>query len=59
MKNFAIILICLSILISGDERQSSAPRPPEGPVEIVVPAEPSGGWDLTAQAIQSVLKQNK
>ncbi|MEC1475890.1 tripartite tricarboxylate transporter substrate binding protein [Bacillus haynesii] len=59
MKNLAIIMICLLILISGDERQSSAPRPPGGPVEIVVPAEPSGGWDLTAQAIQSVLKQKQ
>lgn len=42
--------------MQGDIRQAAAPRLPDGPIEIVVPAEPSGGWDVTAQAIQSVFE---
>lgn len=45
--------------MQGDIRQAAAPRLPDGPIEIVVPAEPSGGWDVTAQAIQSVLRQKQ
>ncbi|ATH94492.1 tripartite tricarboxylate transporter substrate binding protein [Bacillus glycinifermentans] len=59
MKKLMVILICLLILLPGDARKAAAPRLPEGPIEIVVPAEPSGGWDLTAQAIQSVLTQKQ
>ncbi|MEC1748478.1 tripartite tricarboxylate transporter substrate binding protein [Bacillus mojavensis] len=59
MKKLVIIFICLLVFTQGDIRQAAAPRLPDGPVEIVVPAEPSGGWDVTAQAIQSVLRQKQ
>lgn len=59
MKKSIILLILLLIFMQGDIRQAAAPRLPDGPIEIVVPAEPSGGWDVTAQAIQSVLRQKQ
>ncbi|MDQ0926613.1 putative tricarboxylic transport membrane protein [Bacillus atrophaeus] len=57
MKKLGIMFIVSLIVLSGDIRHKTAPHLPDGPIEIVVPAEPSGGWDLTARAIQSVLKQ--
>ncbi len=59
MKQSIILLIFLLIFMQGDIRQATAPRLPDGPIEIVVPAEPSGGWDVTAQAIQSVLSKKQ
>ncbi len=59
MKKCMILLIALLIFMQGDIRQAAAPRLPDGPIEIVVPAEPSGGWDVTAQAIQAVLRQKQ
>lgn len=59
MKKCMILLIALLIFMQGDIRQAAAPRLPGGPIEIVVPAEPSGGWDVTAQAIQAVLRQKQ
>lgn len=59
MKKLVILFICLLVFMQGDIRKAAAPRLPDGPVEIVVPAEPSGGWDVTAQAIQSVLRQKQ
>ncbi|MEA1023903.1 tripartite tricarboxylate transporter substrate binding protein [Bacillus subtilis] len=59
MKKSIILLIFLLIFMQGDIRQAAAPRLPDGPIEIVVPAEPSGGWDVTAQAIHSVLSQKQ
>nr|MCG0056589.1 hypothetical protein [Escherichia coli] len=59
MKKSIILLNILLIFMQGDIRQAAAPRLPDGPIEIVVPAEPSGGWEVTAQAIQSVLRQKQ
>lgn len=58
MKKSIILLNILLIFMQGDIRQAAL-RLPDGPIEIVVPAEPSGGWDVTAQAIQSVLRQKQ
>ncbi|APH67671.1 MULTISPECIES: tripartite tricarboxylate transporter substrate binding protein [Bacillus] len=59
MKKCMILLIALLVFMQGDIRQAAAPRLPDGPIEIVVPAEPSGGWDVTAQAIQAVLRKKQ
>ncbi|QIW79025.1 tripartite tricarboxylate transporter substrate binding protein [Bacillus tequilensis] len=59
MNRSILLFIALLLFMQGDIRQAAAPRLPDGPIEIVVPAEPSGGWDVTAQAIQSVLRQKQ
>lgn len=42
MKKLGIMFIVSLIVLSGDIRHKTAPRLPDGPIEIVVPAEPSG-----------------
>ena len=59
MKRLGVLLVMLAALVSFDGRQMEGFRSAEGPVEIVVPAAPQGGWDVTAKALQSVIERKQ
>lgn len=59
MKRLGVLLVMLAALVSFDGRQMAGIRSAEGPVEIVVPAAPQGGWDVTAKALQSVIERKQ
>ncbi|MEC3631278.1 tripartite tricarboxylate transporter substrate-binding protein [Bacillus velezensis] len=59
MKRLGVLLVMLAALVSFDGRQMEGFRSAEGPIEIVVPAAPQGGWDVTAKALQSVIERKQ
>ncbi|MBY8914432.1 tripartite tricarboxylate transporter substrate binding protein [Bacillus sp. YC2] len=56
MKRLGLLLIMVTVLVSFDGRKTASIHLAGGPIEIVVPAAPQGGWDATAKAVQSVIK---
>lgn len=58
MKKFGILLILMMILTACSNSTSGNKEFPSKNIEIVAPASPGGGWDLTARSIQQGLKDN-
>jgi len=59
MKKLGILLLLMAILTACSNSASGNKEFPSKNIEIVAPASPGGGWDLTARSIQQGLKDNK
>ncbi|SDC09111.1 Tripartite-type tricarboxylate transporter, receptor component TctC [Terribacillus halophilus] len=61
MKKFGMIAILLLLLImtACSSGASSGDEYPSKNLEIVAPASPGGGWDLTARSVENVLSGQK
>lgn len=59
MKKIGILLLLMAILTACSNSASGNKEFPNKNIEIVAPASPGGGWDLTARSIQQGLKDNK
>lgn len=53
--NVKVMLAATAIAVVAWFAPASAQSFPSGPIEIIAPASPGGGWDTTARVIQSVL----
>ncbi|CDQ40875.1 tripartite tricarboxylate transporter substrate binding protein [Virgibacillus salexigens] len=53
-----ILLICILFLAACSNSASGGNDFPTKNVEIVAPASPGGGWDLTARSVQKLLNDN-
>lgn len=59
MKKYLLILLLL-IVVAGCSDQTTAGKDfPSENIEIIAPASPGGGWDLTARSIQRILASNE
>jgi putative tricarboxylic transport membrane protein len=52
------VLFLAMFLLSACGRGSAGDDYPEGDIELMAPADPGGGWDQTARAMQSVLTES-
>jgi tripartite-type tricarboxylate transporter receptor subunit TctC len=53
-----VLVMVLSISVGCASNEEDASFPTENTVEIIAPANPGGGWDSTARALQKVIKDN-
>lgn len=53
-----VLVMVLSISVGCASSEEDASFPTENTVEIIAPANPGGGWDSTARALQKVIKDN-
>lgn len=53
-----VLVMLLSISVGCASSEEDASFPTENTVEIIAPANPGGGWDSTARALQKVIKDN-
>ncbi|SCB72612.1 Tripartite-type tricarboxylate transporter, receptor component TctC [[Bacillus] enclensis] len=60
MKRFGFVLIiCVMALMTACSSSASGDKEfPSKNIEIIAPASPGGGWDLTARSVQKVLRDN-
>ncbi|ASK64378.1 hypothetical protein CFK37_11065 [Virgibacillus phasianinus] len=54
-----VLLVLLLAACSNSESASSGKDYPSKNIEVIAPASPGGGWDLTARSIQKVLTDNE
>ncbi|WP_010651393.1 Bug family tripartite tricarboxylate transporter substrate binding protein [Oceanobacillus massiliensis] len=54
-----VMLICFVLLLAACSNTASGDEFPSKNIEIVAPASPGGGWDLTARSVQKILVDNK
>lgn len=60
MKKLGILILSIVLLSAcSSGRASNSADYPSKNIEIVAPASPGGGWDLTARSVQKILKDNK
>jgi putative tricarboxylic transport membrane protein len=60
LKRLSILVLCLLLTAcSGANSTAGGKEFPSKNLEIVAPASPGGGWDLTARSVQKILKDNK
>ena len=61
MKKWGILILVVLLLTACSTSNSSKGNSeyPNKNIEIVAPASPGGGWDLTARSVQKILKDNK
>ncbi|MCM3387609.1 tripartite tricarboxylate transporter substrate binding protein [Ureibacillus chungkukjangi] len=61
MKKWGILLLAVVFLTacSASNGSSGDGEYPSKNIEIVAPASPGGGWDLTARSVQKILKDNE
>jgi putative tricarboxylic transport membrane protein len=60
MKKLGLVLISALLLSACSSAQSANDAQyPKKNIEIVAPAAPGGGWDLTARSVQRILKDTK
>lgn len=60
MKKFLFILLFLGLILGACSNSASGENNfPSKNVEIIAPASPGGGWDITARSVQKVLADNE
>ncbi|QDP39948.1 tripartite tricarboxylate transporter substrate binding protein [Radiobacillus deserti] len=62
MKKFSILILFIVLVLSacgGANSASGSGDFPKKKVEIIAPASPGGGWDLTARSVQKVLQDKE
>ncbi|MCP3740061.1 tripartite tricarboxylate transporter substrate binding protein [Rossellomorea sp. BNER] len=61
MKKLGILLIVFFMMVvtACSNSASGSKEFPSKNIEIIAPASPGGGWDLTARSVQKVLKDNE
>lgn len=60
MKKLGLLLLAVLLLSAcSSGKASNSAKYPSKNIEIVAPASPGGGWDLTARSVQKILKDNK
>lgn len=61
MEKWGILILVVLLLTACSTSNSSKGNSeyPNKNIEIVAPASPGGGWDLTARSVQKILKDNK
>ncbi|PAD13333.1 hypothetical protein CHH59_12845 [Shouchella clausii] len=57
MKNRALMLVAL-VMLAGCASDTETSSFPDRTIEIIAPATPGGGWDLTARSIQRSLEND-
>ncbi|MGJ9459968.1 tripartite tricarboxylate transporter substrate binding protein [Oceanobacillus sp. CF4.6] len=59
MKKFLFILLFLGLILGACSNSASGENEfPSENIEIIAPASPGGGWDLTARSVQKILSDN-
>ena len=59
MKKLLFVLIFLGLILAACSNSASGENEfPSENIEIIAPASPGGGWDITARSVQKILKDN-
>ena len=57
MKKLLFVLIFLGLILAACSNSASGEKEfPSENIEIIAPASPGGGWDITARSVQKILK---
>ncbi|UFU00792.1 tripartite tricarboxylate transporter substrate binding protein [Radiobacillus kanasensis] len=62
MKKFSMLMVLVVMMLSacgGSDSASGNGNFPTKNIEIIAPASPGGGWDLTARSVQKVLQDKE